>query len=335
MADKNEMFPDISGVFHIDESKIPKTLIEKPAEPAKKNAPTESVLLSSPEKKIAELRKERMDRSRAVQHRRAVKKKAQLRGLAVFCAGTLVLALLVGLIWGAVARSKRPTVRLAEAAKEDLVSYYTTDAVIYIRTDPETYAAEYYAICIADDDESLLKGKENASAEIILPDKTVLKGLFRFVDLRYDDSDEIRLIKNALPEDKNYENVSNFAVAFVGITDTLPLVEGTVAELRITLDYKKDALTVPEGAVFTDQDGSSYVWLYRSFGKKLIKTPVKAGSSANGSVAIESGLREGDRVVCEILTEDAVLEDKIKVKLASDGETAAAGKSGKEEKTDG
>ena len=32
MADKKNPLPDISGVFHIDESKIPKTIIDKPKE---------------------------------------------------------------------------------------------------------------------------------------------------------------------------------------------------------------------------------------------------------------------------------------------------------------
>ncbi len=74
MADKKNPLPDISGVFNIDESKIPKTIIDKPKETgsAKK---TGGILL--PDEKPAETKKrEKQQRAEVKTKKKEAKRKA-------------------------------------------------------------------------------------------------------------------------------------------------------------------------------------------------------------------------------------------------------------------
>ena len=336
MANKNDMLPDISGVFKIDESKIPKTLIEKPAEPVRKNTQAQSVLIPSEDKKTEALRQERMKRTQAVKRKKAVKKKEQLRMLALFGGGALILILIAGLIWGGVARSKRPVVRLAQVTQQDIESYCVMNGAIVVRTDPETYANEYYAVCIADKYETELKDKKNVPAAVYLADGTVREGLYEGTNKQDRSSEDIRIIREALTDTDYDEGFSDYVTALIHITSTDPIDVGSAAEVRITLASEKGVLAVPEAAVFTDAgDGSNYVWLYRSFGKKLVKTPVTVGLIANGTAAVKGeGLKAGSEVVCEFLTAGVKPEDKMKVRLAAEGETAEPTETAPEDLTD-
>jgi multidrug efflux pump subunit AcrA (membrane-fusion protein) len=76
------------------------------------------------------------------------------------------------------------------------------------------------------------------------------------------------------------------------------LMPGMACTIRFTAFDKKDVLTVPAGAVFTDEDNDEghYVYLASKTGKPE-KRPVRIGASSNGKTEILGGLSEGDEVL--------------------------------------
>jgi RND family efflux transporter MFP subunit len=76
------------------------------------------------------------------------------------------------------------------------------------------------------------------------------------------------------------------------------LMPGMACTLKFTAFNKKDVLTVPAGAVFTDEDNDEghYVYLASKKGKPE-KRPVRVGESSNGKTEVLGGLSEGDEVL--------------------------------------
>jgi hypothetical protein len=73
------------------------------------------------------------------------------------------------------------------------------------------------------------------------------------------------------------------------------VVPGMTGTVRVVTATKKDALSVPAAAVFTDDDGETR-YVYRT-GKGQQKHPVKVGMTAGDRVEIVEGLEEGDVIL--------------------------------------
>lgn len=69
---------------------------------------------------------------------------------------------------------------------------------------------------------------------------------------------------------------------------------GLTANLIIVVQEKSDAITIPAGAVVS-QDGQSYVWVAHK--DTQTKVPIEVGLSSLGRVEVVSGLEDGDMVV--------------------------------------
>lgn len=94
-----------------------------------------------------------------------------------------------------------------------------------------------------------------------------------------------------VPRDAAFEGV--FAVAArEGGPKLLPGMTGSV---RCVVAKRPEAVTVPSGCVFRDDDGSRYVFAIGGDGKPA-KRPVKAGLASGGRTEILEGLAAGDRV---------------------------------------
>ncbi len=94
-----------------------------------------------------------------------------------------------------------------------------------------------------------------------------------------------------VPRDAAFEGV--FAVAArEGGPKLLPGMTGAV---RCVVAKRPEAVTVPSGCVFRDDDGSRYVFAIDGDGKPA-KKPVKAGLASGGRTEILEGLAAGDRV---------------------------------------
>jgi RND family efflux transporter MFP subunit len=98
------------------------------------------------------------------------------------------------------------------------------------------------------------------------------------------------------------------------------LKPGMYARVRLTVERRPDALTVPSNAV-VDADGKRGVFMVKDQIAKFVET--KVGLSDGERIEIVDGLREGDRV---ITTGALALRDGDRVALVSD--TAGRGRSG-------
>jgi HlyD family secretion protein len=84
--------------------------------------------------------------------------------------------------------------------------------------------------------------------------------------------------------------------------DSPQLMPGMACSVKLTAYRKKDALTVPASAVFTDDSDDDVHYVYLPSGKngKAEKRTVKIGKSSGKKTEILEGLKEGE----EILSED-------------------------------
>jgi multidrug efflux pump subunit AcrA (membrane-fusion protein) len=84
--------------------------------------------------------------------------------------------------------------------------------------------------------------------------------------------------------------------------DSPMLMPGMACSVKLAVYHKKDALTVPVSAVFTDEndDDVHYVYLAGGKGGKPEKRTVKVGKCTSKKMEILNGLKEGE----EILSED-------------------------------
>jgi multidrug efflux pump subunit AcrA (membrane-fusion protein) len=73
------------------------------------------------------------------------------------------------------------------------------------------------------------------------------------------------------------------------------LLPGMTGTSRCVVAKRPEAVTVPAGSVFRDDDGSRHVYLVAADGKP-VKKPVKAGLTAGGRTEILDGVAAGDRV---------------------------------------
>jgi multidrug efflux pump subunit AcrA (membrane-fusion protein) len=81
--------------------------------------------------------------------------------------------------------------------------------------------------------------------------------------------------------------------------DAPAVMPGMECSVKLTTYHKKDALVVPSGSVFTDEEDETkkYVWLPAEKGGKPEKRTVKTGKTHNGKTEILDGLKEGDSIL--------------------------------------
>lgn len=89
-------------------------------------------------------------------------------------------------------------------------------------------------------------------------------------------------------------------VLSVNLPEDAPRVlPGMDCNVKLITYDRKDALTVPSGAVFTDEEDETkkYVWIPAATGGKPEKQHVKTGKSHGGKTEILDGLKEGDSIL--------------------------------------
>jgi HlyD family secretion protein len=90
------------------------------------------------------------------------------------------------------------------------------------------------------------------------------------------------------------------------------LIPGVDVEVRILVQSRTSALTIPREALYSDAAGR-YVWAIR--GGAIVRQAVSIDASSPTSHAIASGLREGDAIA---LTDDANLQDGMRIRVESE-----------------
>ncbi len=313
MADDKHSLPDISGVFDIDESRIPNKIIERPAD-TKIPSPSESILLR-PENRAQEKQMEKEYKTTVKQkkkqaRRTAFKQKAIVAGIAA----VLILVAALG-IRSLILNRNTPQVTVAPAATETLTTHYDTTGFM-LQEDPLNPESPFYAVFV-ENDYDLAKLKKGQRATITISEDVSISGVVQDIRGEEADSSVITRLK-ALTTNGSFSAASNITV-YISMDDPDYAVENTAVAITVNTDVAPDAVTVPAEAIFKDETGATFVWLLKSGGKKVKRQDVSVGIEADGRVEIKSGLAEGDSVVTAILGENAELFNNAKVTVSAAG----------------
>jgi membrane fusion protein (multidrug efflux system) len=116
---------------------------------------------------------------------------------------------------------------------------------------------------------------------LIMPDGGVFghEGRINFTDTQVDQTTGVVKFRAEFPNPEN------------------KIMPGQFTRVRLNGAYLKDAMTVPQGAVLTTQQGT-IVWVVDA-GDVIAPRPVVLGRTEGNSYLVEKGLSPGDRVVSE------------------------------------
>lgn len=321
---KNNGLPDISGVFNIDDSKIPAKVIEKPAEKKGPNSSRPSILLKpqtpKEEKKAYEDMSPESYRRKKSKKKEAQRKLLRQRLLLAGIALLLLLALVFG-IRGLIITRKRPTVTTVSVTTGNLTAHFDTEAVILTEA-PENAAPRTYAMFL-DNDIDLHPLQKGQRAEIRLDEETTVSGTLTEIRREESGSELISRLMPLMPE-QSFSTAVNYVVTVI-LEDTDNAIEGSTVSMVITTAIAQEAKIVPKGTVHYDDDGSPYLFGYKSFGKKLVKIPVTLGLEADGMVVLTGGIATGTSVVYSASVDMSELKEGLKVKAVEFDEGNAVG----------
>lgn len=310
MADRNQDLPDISGVFKIDDAKIPTRIIEKKPEDAARKPAGEPVMLRGPVTREERKAEKLEQQERKLQRKAAAKKRRRGKAIRLLAAAAAVVCLIL-LAVGMVARAKRPTVTLAVAEKGTVASHYDNTATV-VRDPAGTGEERLYAVFV-ENNFDVYGLEKNMPARLTNAEGRTVTGIVTDIRKEESSSSLIERIMQLLTDSVVATN-ANYTVIVLP-DDPTAVTENETLQVQVITREARDVLTVPAVAVRKDGD-QPYVWVYRSFGKKLTRRDVSVGLSADGITEIRSGLEGGDAVAVSWSCEETDLHDGIRVRQA-------------------
>lgn len=321
---KNNGLPDISGIFHIDDSKIPSKVIEKSVEKKGTGGNQQSILLRSQSPKEEKKAYEEMS-PEAYRRKKSRKKQAQKKlfrqRLILFGIVLILLVAAVLGIRGLILNRNKPTVTTVTVTTDNLTAHFDTQAVI-ITEEAENAAPRTYAVFL-DNDIDLHPLQKGQRAQITLDEDTVVSGTLTEIRREESGSELISRLMPLMPE-QSFSTAVNYVVTVI-LEDTDNAVEGSTVSMVITTAVAENAKVVPTVTVRYDSDGTPYLFGYKSFGKKLVKIPVTLGLEADGMVVLTGGIADGTSVVYTASVDFSELKDGLKVKAVPFSEEDAVG----------
>ncbi len=324
--ERNDDLPDISGIFNIDDDMIPSKIIEKPvqrkpvsgtgAAPAnsrRKGQRPEPILLQQQTAKEEQRAYQGISSEahrRTVSKRKEQQKKLFRRRLILFGAAVALVAALVIAIAVWVSIKNRPHVVITPVQRGSFSDTYEANAIIYTEV-TDVGESRTYAVFVDnryDRETSALK--TGLAAEIRISDEVTVTGRLVYIRPNEETTSPIVSLLVSLLPDTDYEP-SNNTVIMVYLDDADSAPENATVKVFIKTNEQDNVVIVPLSLV-QDPDGEPYLWVYKSFGKKLVKTPVELGSrSKDGNVVVTKGVSAGTPIVCE--GDFDAMEDGMKV----------------------
>ena len=314
MENRNNDLPDISGVFQIDESKIPTRVIEKPAAPrpaaAQGDAPSILLQKQSPKEERKSYEKMSPEAARRTKKRQKDQRQKLFRQRLILAGIALVLLLVAVLgIRALILKNRRPTVETVPVVTGALSSHYDTDAVI-LSEESADGERRIYAVFV--DNDSDLHGISAAQdVKVRMEGDLTATGVISEIRKEESGSELVARLLTLTP-DASFSTATNYVV-MVWIKDSDSAIENSQVKLEITTNKAEDAKLVPLSAVRYDDSGSAYLWAYKSFGKKLVKVPVSLGLTSDG-MAVVSNVATGTQVVYAASVDVSVLGEGMKVR---------------------
>lgn len=334
--ERNSDLPDISGIFDIDDSRIPTQIINKPPQQKKTGKQTESILIPDKNKKkqpsfgrnstsgarpaSRPAEKNQDTTSRMIRKKQNEKLHILRNRMILGAAGVFLLAVIVVAIAVLHSIKNRPAVVTAPVERGNFSDTYEANAIIYTEMTQQEEARTYAVFVDNRYDRDSSPLKTGLPAEVRISEDVTVTGRLAYIRQNEEtDSAIVSLLMSLLPG-TDFEPSGN-TVIMIHLDDADAAPENTAVKVDITINEQDGVLLVPVSAV-QDKNGEPYVWVYKSFGKKLVKTPVTLGPEADGKVVIVSGLSFGTPIVIEGITE--TLADGMKVNAQEQaGETQA------------
>ncbi len=279
----NNLYPDISGIFDIDEKDIPKKPIKKDPD-----APqiTEPILTSDEAKKHLPPKERKAYKKEEKSRIKAEKKNARRVKFSIISGVLLAVLLISGIINFVVADSKKPSVELHKVSTETLTRYYEAQGITY------KSGSSLCAVFI-DNDYDVHFIEKGQKATITLKDNTVINGVV--TDIKEESPTSVLISKHYTVLTDTLPSTDSYAVFIQAENASLLPQEGTVISVRTETKTVENAITVPAEAVRLN--GNQYfVWKYDKFTKTLTRQDVNIGMSSDGKTEITSGLEKGDRI---------------------------------------
>ena len=90
------------------------------------------------------------------------------------------------------------------------------------------------------------------------------------------------------------------AIAGIELGEDSALVPGMTCKVKLLAYEKKDAIAIPEKALFHEEDDSDKAYVYLAANEdKPVKRTVKTGRKHGGKVEITQGLKDGEKILTE------------------------------------
>lgn len=302
---KNELYPDISGLFNIDERDIPSEIIEKPAVSAEIKKPilnSDEALKSLPKASRKAITKDKKQRKRKNRISKARKR--------IITSVSIVLAVIIafGFMGYIISEHSKPAVSCQKPEKESISIH--TDAIGVTYTD-----STGINIVFIDNEYDTHKIEAGQKAELISAELKTTGTVFAIKE-ELPESDLITnhysiLASGSLSAETPPETAV-YAVYIKPDTAEEFTETGKPVSVKVHTLVSEETLTVPSSAVITDETGT-YVWVYSIWTKSVSRKAVTTGIVSDGKTEITSGIKKSSRVVTAGDINE--LTDGVKVKV--------------------
>lgn len=300
-TDENGL-PDITGIFDIDESKIPK----KPIKPDKDQSEIESPILTAyddihslPEEEQKKIKKENKKKEKEKKLSRAKTR------LILILIAIIALLLIIAAVRFFVIDYKKPEVTYIKPEIGTIEQYYrSVDAVTFSD-------GNGFEVMFADNEYDIHSIEEGLTAEITI-DSNVIPGTVKTIQEEAPDSDIIEKFYKILTKKKPETSV--YTVIVTPEQNEIITEEGKKVTVKIITKKADRAVIVPDDAIMT-ADNQTYVWLYDPAGEVTKRRDIKTGINADGKREVTKGLTEDDLVVTEYSCKKDEIYDGMKVRV--------------------
>ena len=297
-----DVYPDISRIFNVDERRAAGQPVEKSADAPRKS---ERILTADEGMKhLPRADRKKMKKDSRKEKRAAAFKKAKTRAIVVLSA-LLVALIAAGVIWLRIAEKKKPAVAVAKATVETVERAYSDEAVI-VSDDKGTFAV------LIDNDYDVHYIEKKLRAEVVNAAGATVTGKVDEIREEKPGTDMFTWLATALLGD--VPEVPFYAVYLSLDESEQILTGGERVNARIVTETAENAVAVPASAVLLD-GAQPYVWIYHSFTKKLTRQDVAVGISSGEMTEVLRGLKKGVWVVSGASVTSAELYEGVRVKL--------------------
>ncbi len=297
---KNNEYPDLTGLFDIDSDSLPEKLI--PKDPKSKGVKTPFLTAEDP-KELSKTEKKAIKKERKTEIRK--KKRNKLRtGFTVTVSVLLLLFAAFEIISYFAADSKKPVVTAEKPVEQTISRYHSAKGVTVTDNNRQS-------VIFIDNDYDVHYTEKGQTAELTDDKGNTVRGTVTDIRELSPDSPFISDYHTLLTDTP--PSTAVYAVFVTPENTELLKKDGIPISVRVITKTSENALTVSSSAIQINGN-QPFVWIYSSFDKTLTRQDVKVGISSDGRTEITAGIEKNDKVVTSFSCAPEALYEGIKVK---------------------